>query len=430
MNCARIVNVTDGTVEISMTVKLSGSLLENEEHVQVALNDAGAAAMEHVLARFDTDGSPIVIAGAKLTSRGRQNQTYETPYGQVDVKRHTYQTSQGGRTYCPLEAAGRTIFNATPRYAKIISSKYCNMGADSLRTDLLECNGRNVSRNYVKRISDFVGGIAQAKEEVWEYDLPELDREVVAISLGLDGTCMLMREGGWREAMCGSISLYASDGERLHTIYAGASPEYGKETFHKRFAREIERVKMRYPEALYIGLADGAADNWSFLENKTNRQVIDFYHARGYVGQAAAAIHADNRKKVDALEEQWSHDLKNKKGAAKRILNAMEEVLAPMKRGHRMESLKKSVTYFRNHYEQMQYWRNLEENLPIGSGVTEAACKTLIKQRLCASGMRWNDEGAASLISMRALNLTPERWGMFWSMIDQYGVPSFSQLTA
>jgi len=34
----------------------------------------------------------------------------------------------------------------------------------------------------------------------------------------------------------------------------------------------------------------------------------------------------------------------------------------------------------------MNYPKFLAEHLPIGSGVTEAACKTLVKQRLCASG--------------------------------------------
>jgi len=43
-------------------------------------------------------------------------------------------------------------------------------------------------------------------------------------------------------------------------------------------------------------------------------------------------------------------------------------------------------TYFNNHRHQMNYPKFLAEHLPIGSGVTEAACKTLVKQRLCASG--------------------------------------------
>ncbi len=70
------------------------------------------------------------------------------------------------------------------------------------------------------------------------------------------------------------------------------------------------------------------------------------------------------------MEEEWSHELKHKKGAARRILKRMKDALAPMKRGERMRTLKDTTTYFRNHCRQMQYWRHQEENLPIGSGVT------------------------------------------------------------
>ena len=70
----------------------------------------------------------------------------------------------------------------------------------------------------------------------------------------------------------------------------------------------------------------------------------------------------------------------------------------------------------------MQYWRNTAENLPIGSGVTEAACKTLIKQRLVCSGMRWNDQGASAVIALRSLEITEGRWEEFWRHIGQYGL--------
>ncbi|AGA91385.1 hypothetical protein Thimo_2667 [Thioflavicoccus mobilis 8321] len=41
-----------------------------------------------------------------------------------------------------------------------------------------------------------------------------------------------------------------------------------------------------------------------------------------------------------------------------------------------------------NHRHQMDYPGFLAEDLPIGSGVTAAVCKTQVKQCLCASGMR------------------------------------------
>ena len=51
----------------------------------------------------------------------------------------------------------------------------------------------------------------------------------------------------------------------------------------------------------------------------------------------------------------------------------------------------------------MDYATQIKKQLPIGSGVTEAACKTLVKQRLCGSGMRWKNKGAQVILSLRAL---------------------------
>lgn len=59
------------------------------------------------------------------------------------------------------------------------------------------------------------------------------------------------------------------------------------------------------------------------------------------------------------------------------------------------------ITYFNNHLWQMDYAQFQQKTYPIGSGVTEAACKTLIKQRLCCSGMRWKEKGASIILSLR-----------------------------
>ena len=76
------------------------------------------------------------------------------------------------------------------------------------------------------------------------------------------------------------IGTEGRDGERLHTIYVGATPEYGKASFYTRMEGEIEHIKALYPEATYAGVADGAACNWEFLGPHTSFQVLDFYHAR------------------------------------------------------------------------------------------------------------------------------------------------------
>jgi hypothetical protein len=79
------------------------------------------------------------------------------------------------------------------------------------------------------------------------------------------------------------------------------------------------------------------------------------------------------------------------------------------------------LIYFRNHIHMMDYATHLIQKLPIGSGVTEAACKTLVKQRLCGSGMRWKNTGAKVVLSLRALVQSKGRWQQFWERIDQFG---------
>lgn len=63
-------------------------------------------------------------------------------------------------------------------------------------------------------------------------------------------------------------------------------------------------------------------------------------------------------------------------------------------------------SYFDNHRHQMEYPTFVAEGLPINSSVTEAACKTLVKHHLCASGMRGKTQGAGIVLSLRALAQT------------------------
>lgn len=88
--------------------------------------------------------------------------------------------------------------------------------------------------------------------------------------------------------------------------------------------------------------------------------------------------------------------------------------------------LEDSIRYFENHLHQMHYKRYQDLGMPIGSGVTEAACKTLIKQRLGRSGMRWTEQGAQVILSLRALLLSETRWSQFWRKIEQFGVPKIA----
>jgi hypothetical protein len=78
------------------------------------------------------------------------------------------------------------------------------------------------------------------------------------------------------------------------------------------------------------------------------------------------------------------------------------------------KALQQELNYFAQHVEHRQYAKFRLLNLPIGSGVTEAACKELIKARFCRSGMRWTRAGGAPLLQLRALKLSLQ-WDDFWT---------------
>ena len=87
--------------------------------------------------------------------------------------------------------------------------------------------------------------------------------------------------------------------------------------------------------------------------------------------------------------------------------------------------MQRAITYFANQSGagRMDYASRVAANEPIGSGVTEAACKVIVKQRLCGSGMKWTEEGAAVVLSLRALSYTPERWESVLVEGRSVGVP-------
>lgn len=416
----KILSKSNSKIEISVSINFNDSMLDSERAIQDALNSAGNVATEELLKRFDTDGSEIMLGNLKLTSKGLTPQIYQTPYGEVTVQRHVYQSSKGGKTYCPLEQSARIILKATPRYAEQISHKSAEMASTQVAKDMANNHHRSIPRSYIKKLSEAVAAVVQAKEETWTYRTPEKYNDVSTVSIGLDGTCMFLCNDGYRQAMVGTLSLYDADGERLHTTYVATEPEYGKQKFKDRLDREIKHIKKSYPNATLIGLADGAADNWEYLKKYVDRQILDFYHATEYLGDVAPIISRKIAEQKKWLEETC-HRLKHKHGAASRILTEIKGINKGKISKKLKEKLSATITYFTNHKSKMSYAKERALNHPIGSGVTEAGCKVIVKQRMCKSGMKWKEKGAGLILSLRTLSYSDGRWDQFWGKVNQYG---------
>lgn len=286
--------------------------------------------------------------------------------------------------------------------------------------DLSLNHGRITSRKLIQRISAAVGEVARDKEFEWRYELPELEEVVSHIAISRDGTTTPILGEGYRETMCGTISFYSKGGDRLHTIYTACAPEYGKETFNRVLDMEIERVKEQYPRVSYVGLADGARDNWSYLNAHTSTQILDFYHAGEYLGQVSGVVKKTENKRKEWLQ-QACYDLKHQFKGAANLLRELRHLRDHMS-STVPEILDTTITYFENNLPRMKYAAYQKQGYPIGSGVTEAACKVVAKQRLNQSGMRWNVEPVQHMLLLRGLVCTPGRWHQFWRHIDKKGV--------
>lgn len=476
-----IITQDNESITLQVTIPFNRSMLDSENTIQNAINELGTVATGELLKTFDTEGEDIQFGSVKMTSKGQLEKCYQTPYGEVNVARHVYQSAAGGTTFCPLEKDARIILTSTPRFAAQVSHKMATVAAPHVKNDFDVNSNRSVSLSLVQDIAKAVASVVQIKEENWSYHVPKVEEaQIKTVGIGLDGTCMLMCEGTYRQAMVGTISLYDVDGERQHTTYIAAAPEYGKEKFKERLTREIERTNALYPQAIKIGIADGAPDNWSFLEQHTEKQTLDFYHATEYLTDVADAVFSSSILRKEWLDDRC-HQLKHTQDAAKNLLIEMQgfkdnktsdpsfvslETAVKMaidnntrsenvtantadiiklnkisteleikntiedkakskskKPAQKKKTLEAAITYFTNNNEKsrMDYWKSVALNQVIGSGVTEAACKTIVKQRLCLSGMRWKDKGAGVILSLRALAHSTGRWEQFWRKVNQYG---------
>src|SRR5512142_1537226 len=422
---ATIIARTPTSFTLQVEVPYNDSMLGFEEALQQRLNDAGVLATAEGLKRFDTDGAPLTVGAVKLTTKGPVEKDYQTPYGVATVARHVYQSPEGGPTYCPLDRDARIVVTSTPRFAKILSPKYAEFSSPRVQVDLRENHGRAVSRCLIQDVADAVAAAALAKEEDWSYTLPKFDEPPATVAVSLDGTCLLMGEDGWRETMVGTLSFYDREGERQHTVYLAATPEFGKAKFLGRLEAEIDRAKAKSPDARYVGIADGAKGNWEFLGRHTEVQVTDFWHAVEYLGKAAVVRYRGQPRARKAWLDEACQRLKHEPGGAGWVLKRLRSLARERPWAKGDEDVRRAITYFANQSEagRMDYASRVAAREPIGSGVTEAACEVIGKQRLCGSGMKWTESGAAVVLSLRALSYTPERWDQFWSKVDRWGFP-------
>ena len=357
-----------------------------------------------------------------------------TPYGKVPVNRHVYQPPCGGSCYVPADRTAGLVGKSTPRLAKLLASDYCEDSARKVAVRFKEHHEVELSKDLARDVSQRISRHAKEVKSRWSYALPEeVDLcQVGSVGISRDGAMVHLLDGssgkpkrkaGYREAMCGVISLYSHDGQLLHSIYQGAGAQEKKKAFTCQLEEEAARLKAQFKEAgqqpVYVGVADGAADNWPQLERLCEYQVTDYYHVTERLYKLAAVMPLSPKKRAEWVGRQKSTLLEEPNGAAL-VAQRARKAAAGVKTQKRRETARQQVVYLENQQCRMNYFQMLEKGLPIGSGTVEAGCKTLIKARLGGSGMRWLNEHADDMLIVRALKLSPGRYEQYWKKRMRY----------
>jgi hypothetical protein len=142
--------------------------------------------------------------------------------------------------------------------------------------------------------------------------------------------------------------------------------------------------------------------------------ILDWYHAAEHLCDFAKAWHGGD----EAARTQWQTEAKGilYEQGGEALLTYLQALALPAgASAQAREELRKLIGYFTNNRHRTDYPSYRRKGWDIGSGPTEAGCK-IIGERLKGSGMRWVEDGAATVASLRALYVSGGKvWDGFWA---------------
>jgi hypothetical protein len=411
---------------------------ERELHAHVA--EVERELMAEELARYDVDVPALLIDGVMHRRVLRSEATYLTASGPVRVERSLYSTrEEGERAVVPLELqAGIVEGYWTPLAAHHAAWVVTHMTPQE-GEDLFKKLGLMApSKSSLDRLPKQLNERWEEERERFEEALRKSDLvppEATTVAVSLDGVMVPMKDGGGaqkraeakaagklasgpaghQEVGCGTVSFYNAQGERLSTVKVARMPEYKKATLKEMLSAELGAALVERPELRLVTIADGANDNWDYLHGALpeSTEIIDFFHATEHLNTALASAYGEGTAACHAQLEKLRVLLLEDAMGVEKVIRS----LAYLRKKHpHSKVIATELGYFRKNRHRMRYAGYRNQNLPVGSGVVEAACKTLVTQRMKRSGMRWRPEGGQAILTLRSLAQS-DRFDQAWALL-------------
>ncbi len=449
--------------------------LENLEEFERGLHERIMPLQAEIVAarlsQYDETAPEIEVDGMLYRWKAQIPKEYCGLGGKFEIPRAIYVPRGGGKAICPLELrAGMIEGYWTPLSARVMAravSASTPREAAALFEDLggMKPSGSSLDR-LPKRLSEHWEEQRGAIED--ELRSQEVvPAEAVTVGVSLDGVLVPMKEDaadgasagsgsedtptptgsdegkqtagedddektggpkGYREVGCGTVTFYDAAGERLSTIRYARIPEYKKETLKSQLLQELRAIFQVRPDLELVALSDGANDHWEFLKQLGElldipedqiKLVLDLFHGLERVKKALDAYHGEGSSASKAAFEECRVWLREEEDGVERVLRALRHRRDNC-RGAKRKSIATQIKYIAKRKPLMRYKPLLDAKLPVGSGIVEAACKTLATERLKRSGMCWGEEGCQGILTLRSL-IQSNRWEGGWAFLaSQY----------
>jgi hypothetical protein len=385
-------------------------------------------------------------------NRKTPNREVATLFGKITLWRHGYRyihRDTGEPTIFPLEMQLGLVEGATPALASAAAAALAETGAtqDTALARLRSQHGvawgvkklRAVTENVSAAMETFRREHQARRVVAWlrqAHDSTGKNRPVLAV--GRDGITLRTQPHSFFEvASTATLTVYDRNRQRLGTVYLAYAPELGQQTMTDELTALLTEVfrQAEGPLPRLAYLTDAGDNETSFYRRVLKKirhpltgkrlewqWIVDYYHAAQRLTTMAETLFGAGQE-ASAWAARMRKLLKKPNGPF-RVLHAAAALKARrwMSKARRKE-FDKAYNYLRLRTKHMHYAAFRSQGLPIGSGITEAACKTVFTQRLKLSGMRWSLSGAQTILNLRVILLSG-----IWDEVYQAAVENYPDL--
>jgi len=437
-----------------------GKFAEREAAALAILEEAGRGLLERELQEIaDGFGERLLIAGVEYKKHAPGAAQYYCLGGTLHVARDTYRPVgvHNGPTVVPLDLVAGLAEGATPALAYNVVHGYAQHDMRLHGEALLAAHRtpppRATLERMAKRLATASHEVAPRIEAILR-QAEALPDGACAICIGLDRTSVPMAEErpagasekprkkrrkprmrrapkpidvNFRMAYVGTVSIVNEHGEAIITRRYAAPACDDPAPLVARMMADVRAAVRRQP-SLNVGIVqDGAPEMWNLVRDGLARlrdegivasweEGIDRYHLLERLGNALEIIEPDAAARSQKLHE-WNDRLDLKDTAIDGIERELAKrcvELSDAKQNAVMEHL----VYIENNKDRMRYVTLSTNGLPIGSGVTESAAKTVVGRRAKNSGQRWSEPGLRGVLTLRAIHQS-DRLPRFWNHLSR-----------